>query len=211
MKLYQNPILHAIYFYVQLLCGFVITNILLIAYMIVLSMASGYQISLSLLFLVTWPIGPYVVTFFQMMSLREPKEHHTPSQVTLGLFLKNYFSNLTSNIAWFLVMHLAIFILLVDLVFLPNPIRLVFLFLLFMALSIAMLASYLLSKKKLRLKETFQLTIALLYSKLFKTLSYMFFYLFLLTVAWWYSGIFLSLFVFFLFLTLVYMYFEKNF
>lgn len=210
MKLYQNSIINTVYFYFQLLCSFVITNIFLVAYMIILSLASDSQISLFLLFLVTLPIGSYVITFFQIMKLKEPNDNHESTDITIGMFLKKYIKNLKSNIMWLLVMHIVLFILVVDIVFLPNPIRLVFLFMIFMVLSIVMIANYLLAKETLPFKQTFKLAIDALYSHLFKTLSQMFFYFVLLGIALWYSGTMLSLFVFFVFLTFIYKYFDKN-
>ncbi|MDG4869991.1 hypothetical protein P8631_18545, partial [Guyparkeria sp. 1SP6A2] len=84
--------------------------------------------------------------------------------ITIRMFLKKYIKNLTSNIVWLVAMHVVLFILVVDIVFLPNPIRLVFLFMLFMVLSIVMIGNYLLSRKTLSFKQTFKMAIDALYS-----------------------------------------------
>lgn len=209
MKLYQNKIINTTYFYIKLLVSFLATNFLLLGYLLLLTLSTKVELSLVILFLVSWPIHPFIITFFEMINRDEADVDNMFHEMKVNIFLKQFYFNIKTYVAWLIIDHLILFVLVVDALYLSLPIKAVFLILLFIALSITLIGHYLLSVKQLSLKQVFKQSIEVLYTNFFKNLSYLFCYLVLLLAILWYVGPLLSLFVFFIFLTLVKQYFDK--
>lgn len=209
MKLYQNKIINTTYFYIKLLVSFLATNFLLLGYLLLLTLSTKVELSLVILFLVSWPIHPFIITFFEMINRDEADVDNMFHEMKVNIFLKQFYFNIKTYVAWLIIDHLILFVLVVDALYLSLPTKAVFLILLFIALSITLIGHYLLSVKQLSLKQVFKQSIEVLYTNFFKNLSYLFCYLVLLLAILWYVGPLLSLFVFFVFLTLVKQYFDK--
>ena len=185
-------------------------NFFLVLYLLLLTV-SKMELSLAILFLVAWPIHPFIITFFQIMRNDKLDEEHSVHEIRVKRMIMLYFKNLKSHLFSFSINHLVLFILVVDTIFLGFPAKLIFLLLLFIALALTLISHYLLAKEKISVTEVFKKSIELLYSSFFKNLSYLFFFLVILLSILWYAGPLISLLVFFLFLKLVVNYFDKTF
>lgn len=210
MKVSQNKMINMTYFYLQMLISFLLTNLFLVAYLFFLSMTPTSQLSLVILFIVTWPITPYILTFFQIMRKRELKEHNEFETITVALFLKKFIKNLKNNFLWLVITHLALFVLAVDVLILPKLLKLIFSLMLFVASSLCLLGNYILSQEQRSVKETIKMAIEIFYSKFIRHFSHLFCYVSLFILVLLYSGFLLSLVGYFIFLTVIFNYFTKQ-